>query len=154
MIIQNKSWEFYPINVEYFESQSMQFLHRFFGYHGKVKNPNAGRFHISTIIEIVKVDQALLEVTHTLHWLRREEKLIQRPLITGLLLDHGGLILTLLISGIQALGFIPYPPKPILIFPQFCQPAQPGVSSFHRTHSGLFTLNLTNPLAQCSKSCR
>ena len=106
MIIQNKSWEFYPINVEYFESQSMQFLHRFFGYHGKVKNPNAGSFHISTIIEIVKVDQALLEVTHTLHWLRREEKLIQRPLITGLLLDHGGLILTLLISGIQALGFM------------------------------------------------
>lgn len=55
------------MNVEYFESQSMQFLHRFFGYNGKVKNPNAGGFHISTIIEIVKVDQALLELTHTLH---------------------------------------------------------------------------------------
>lgn len=127
----------------------MQFLHRFFGYNGKVKNPNAGGFHISTIIEIVKVDQALLELTHTLHWLRREKKLIQRPL-----LDHGTLILTLLISGIQALGFIPYPPKLILKFPQFYQPAQPGVSSFHRTYSGLCTLNLTNPLAQCSKSCR
>ena len=132
----------------------MQFLHRFFGYNWKVKNPNADGLQISMIIEIVKVDQALLELTHTLHWLRREEKLIQRPLITGLLLDHGALILTLLISGIQALGFIPYPPKPILKFPQFCQSSQPGVSSFHRNHSGLCTLNLTNPLAQCSKSCR
>lgn len=121
---------FYPINVEHLESQSIEtqdrvlsLLHRFFGYNWKVKNPNAGGLQISMIIEIVKVDQALLELTHTLHWLRSEEKLIQRPLITGLLLDHGALILTLLISGIQALGFIPYPLKPMLKFPQFCQSA-------------------------------
>lgn len=45
----------------------MPFLHRFFGYNGKVKNPNAGGLQISMIsmiIEIVKVDQALLELTH------------------------------------------------------------------------------------------
>lgn len=84
----------------------MQFLHRFFSYNGKVKNPNAGGFHISTIIEIVKVDQALLELTHTYTGLG-ERKTYPK----GLLLDHGTLILTLLISGIQALGFIPYPPK-------------------------------------------
>lgn len=157
MIIQIKSWETLPNRCWIFWVcfAARQFLHRFFSYNGKVKNPNADGFQLPTIIEVVKSEWGNVELTHTPPppdgRERESSSMVKGILLLAFfqivmpLLNHLIIFSPLMISEIEALGFKLYPPQPILRFPQFAK--QQIIASLYRTHSGLCTLNLATSLS-------